>query len=93
MTAKQRLLKIGYDEMVRAIDRYLAELEKDSDWRKPQNGSTFFTSGYIDYLDDNFVPGESRRRKQTKNQFNSFPQRERTSEEMSAMEKRLLRGG
>lgn len=93
MTAKQRLLKIGYDEMVRAIDRYLAELEKDSDWRKPQNGSTFFTSGYIDYLDDNFVPEKSRRRKQTKNQFNSFPQREITSEEMSAMEKRLLRGG
>lgn len=24
------------------------------DWRKPQNGSTFFNSGYIDYLDSNY---------------------------------------
>ena len=36
-TAKARLLKIGYDEMMRAIDRYTYDLEKDSDWRKPQN--------------------------------------------------------
>lgn len=59
LTAKQRLLKVGYDEMARAIDRYKAELEKDSDWRKPQNGSTFFNSGYVDYLDANYVPGKT----------------------------------
>lgn len=53
-TAKARLLKIGYDEMMRAIDRYTYDLEKDSDWRKPQNGSTFFNSGYVDYLDANY---------------------------------------
>lgn len=53
-TAKARLLKIGYDEMMRAIDRYIYDLEKDSDWRKPQNGSTFFNSGYVDYLDANY---------------------------------------
>lgn len=53
-TAKTRLLKIGYDEMMRAIDRYTYDLEKDSDWRKPQNGSTFFNSGYVDYLDANY---------------------------------------
>lgn len=89
LAAKQRLLKVGHDEMIRTIDRYLAELEKDSDWRKPQNGSTFFNSGYIDYLDDNFVPGQVRQ-KQKKNQFNSFPQRQRNSKEMSDLEKKLL---
>lgn len=39
--AKLKLLEVGYDEMVRAIDRYKVELEKDKEWRKPQNGSTF----------------------------------------------------
>ena len=53
-TAKARLLKIGHDEMMRAIDRYLHDFEKDSDWRKLQNGSTFFNSGYVDYLDANY---------------------------------------
>lgn len=53
--SKRKLAEIGSDEMERAIDRYLSELAKD-DWRKPQNGSTFFNSGYIDYLDCNFVP-------------------------------------
>ena len=54
LAAKQRLLKVGYEEMARAIDRYKADLEKDSGWRKPQNGSTFFNSGYVDYLDVNY---------------------------------------
>lgn len=53
-TAKARLLKIGYDEMMRAIGRYTYDFEKDSDWRKLQNGSTFFNSGYVDYLDANY---------------------------------------
>ena len=54
--AKQRLFKVGHDEMVRAIGRYKAELAKDSEWRRPQNGSTFFNSGYLDYLDADYVP-------------------------------------
>ena len=57
-TAKARLLKIGHDEMMRAIDRYLHDFEKDSDWRKLQNGSTFFNSGYVDYLDANYKSAE-----------------------------------
>lgn len=63
MAAKQRLLKVGQEEMTRAIARYQEELEKDADWRKPQNGSTFFTSGYVDYLDAEWVkshPGQVR---------------------------------
>lgn len=70
-TAKKRLLKVGYEEMVRAIERYEHELKKDAAWRKPQNGSTFFNSGYVDYLDANYVPGE---KKTTGNKFNSFEQ-------------------
>lgn len=50
---KRMLLEIGFDEMSRAIDRYLEGLKKDA-WRKPQNGSTFFNSGYVDYLDSNY---------------------------------------
>lgn len=59
MTAKKKLLKIGADEMRRAIVRYKDELAKDADWRKPQNGSTFFNSGYVDYLDDNYQPAHT----------------------------------
>ena len=55
-TQRKKLFKIGYDHMARAIGRYLAELKKDASWRKPQNGSTFFNSGYVDYLDKEFVP-------------------------------------
>lgn len=51
---KMQLLDIGYEHMVRAIDRYKADLDKDKDWRRTQNGSTFFHSGYVDYLDDNY---------------------------------------
>ena len=59
LAAKQRLLKVGYEEMARAIDRYKADLEKDSGWRKPQNGSTFFNSGYVEYLDKNYQGQEA----------------------------------
>ena len=55
-TKRAALYKIGFDEMKRAIDRYLLELQKDASWRKPQNGSTFFNSGYVDYLDANYTP-------------------------------------
>lgn len=61
---RKALFSIGADEMQRAIDRYLQELKKDSDWRKPQNGSTFFNSGYVDYLDSNFVPDPEIQKKQ-----------------------------
>lgn len=57
-TKKKELLKIGKEEMERAIDRYKAGLKKDADWRKPQNGSTFFNSGYVDYLDKNYDGGK-----------------------------------
>lgn len=82
---KKRLLEIGFDEMSRAIDRYKAELEKDKDWRKPQNGSTFFTSGYVDYLDGNYVQGKQLAH--TKKGFHSFRQNEY---DFDALEKELI---
>lgn len=51
------LYKIGFEELFRAINRYTTDLQKDT-WRKPQNGSTFFNSGYVDYLDANYTPDE-----------------------------------
>ena len=84
--AKKRLFEVGKDEMIRAIERYKTELEKD-DWRIPQNGSTFFNSGYIDYLDKNYAPGNAKT-KQKKNSFNNFPQREY---DFAKLEKQLLK--
>lgn len=85
IAAKQRLLKVGHDEMIRAIDRYKAELDKDKDWRKPQNGSTFFNSGYVDYLDANYEPSKKTNAKRCG--FNDFEQRQYDYE---ALEKALL---
>lgn len=53
-TKKKALYKIGEEHIQRALKRYLDGLEKDASWRKPQNGSTFFNSGYVDYLDENY---------------------------------------
>ena len=50
---KEKLFKVPLEEMKRAISRYSAGLKRDS-WRKAQNGSTFFNTGYVDYLDANY---------------------------------------
>lgn len=50
---KRMLYDYGEEQLKRCIDRYLDGLRVD-EWRKPQNGSTFFTSGYVDYLDENY---------------------------------------
>ena len=54
---KKALYDIGYGELSRAIERYKAGLARD-EWRKLQYGSTFFNSGYIDYLDANYTEPE-----------------------------------
>ena len=59
---RRTLYAIGYEQIEKAIDRYLQELKKDEEWRKPQNGSTFFNSGYVDYLDENFVPDQPKQK-------------------------------
>lgn len=89
---KKKLLTVGLNEMTRAIERYKQELDKDHarDFdRKPQNGSTFFNSGYVDYLDDNYSPGEAAKKKPN-NKFNNFPQQDYNFDEL---EKELLSNG
>lgn len=54
-TQKQKLQKIGYEQLKRCVDRYMAKLEKDgTDKKFIMHGSTFFNSGYVDYLDENY---------------------------------------
>lgn len=53
---RKALYRIGFDKIKTAIERYQQDLAKDAEWRKPQNGSTFFNSGYVDYLDENYSP-------------------------------------
>lgn len=52
---KRKIAEIGEEHMQRAMTRYIEDLKQD-DWRRPQNGSTFFNSGYVDYLDGNYEP-------------------------------------
>jgi len=52
-TQKLKLLKIGKEELLRAVNRYLNE-KKGTEMQFIQNGSTFFNSGYVDYLDSNY---------------------------------------
>lgn len=86
---KMHLLDIGFDELQRAIDRYKADLDNET-WRKPQNGSTFFNSGYIDYLDANYVPCEQKN-EHKKNSFTDFQGQRKY--DYDALEKQLLENG
>lgn len=84
-TQKKKLLAIGEPALLKAIERYRAELAKDSGWRRAQNGSTFFNSGYVDYLDANFVPDKPTLQKSSpsaQNKFCNFEQRQYDYESM-----------
>lgn len=84
---KMKLLKIGYDEMKRAIERYM-QYVKGIGYLSYQNGSTFFNGGYVDYLDANYEPDKKPVKQQ--GQFNQFPQR---SYDYEALENELLDRG
>lgn len=86
---KKALYQLGYETIKLTIERYETEYKKDSDWRKMLHGSTFFNSGYIDYLDGNYEPREESK-PQKKNEFHSFPQRERTKEDYNSIEEKIL---
>ena len=82
VTQKKKLLKIGYDEMARAIERYKRYVDS-VDYLHYQNGSTFFNGGYLDYLDANYDPESERearnnqkKNSQKKNTFNDYPTRD-----------------
>ena len=77
---KRTLLEIGEEHMLRAIHRYIEEhnaKEKRGEfvpcW---QNGSTFFNSGYVDYLDENYVaaPHEAQKPAATRSAFFCYEQ-------------------
>jgi hypothetical protein len=53
---KKILHELGFDTIKNCIDRYK---ESKPDWQQWQNGSTFFNSGYIDYMDENYISNES----------------------------------
>ena len=80
ITQKKKLHKVGYEELKRCIDRYIKDLEKDKSWRNPQNGSTFFNSGYIDYLDENYKEASNGSR--TKVKTNNGKPREKSLNEL-----------
>lgn len=84
--AKKRLLDVGEEEMLRALDRYKKHLKNNADWLRPQNGSTFFNSGYVDYLDANFEESSNAPVKKG----NTFTQFEQRSYDFDAIEERLL---
>ena len=48
---KRDIAKLGYDVMAQCIRRYI---DDKPDWQQYQNGSTFFSSGYLDYLDGDY---------------------------------------
>ncbi len=92
-TKRKALYKIGFDAMERAINRYLTELKKDASWRKPQNGSTFFNSGYVDYLDDNFVPDAIKQQQTAKYGFYQKQTKADELDEFYAMAAQFGEGG
>lgn len=85
--SKERLLVIGYEQFERAINRYKEDL-KENEWRKPQYGSTFFNTGYEDYLDKNYQPPERTAKPPVSRNLNNF---ERRGYDMDSLEEQLLK--
>lgn len=57
-TQKARLAKIGTDELLRAVERYKRSVS-GKNIQYVMNGSTFFNSGYVDFLDSNYSDSQS----------------------------------
>lgn len=52
---KTKLYKYGLEQIMRCIDRYEAEMKRiGRDIKYWKNGSTFFNTGFVDYLDSNY---------------------------------------
>jgi hypothetical protein len=77
-----KLKKLGYETIKICIDRYLKYIEekkKEGFNQSLQNGYKFFTTGYIDYLDENYIPYEAKYINNSNNkpiQSTNFEQRE-----------------
>lgn len=59
-TKKQVLRRIGLEELQRCIERFKEDMA-DRDKKYLMHGSTFFNSGYVDYLDKNYLAQEGRK--------------------------------
>lgn len=56
LTQKKKLLKIGKESMEQAIRNYMYDIQQNgTDMKYVKNGSSFFNSGYVDYLPENYV--------------------------------------
>lgn len=72
-TQKQKLYEVGYEHIKKAIERYCEE-NRDKDKQFWKHGSTFFNSGYVDYLDENYAPLPANKKTNDKNRFHNFEQ-------------------
>lgn len=61
-TQKNKLYKIGEEKITKCIIRYQKYIEDNNKQNFIMNGSTFFNSGYIDYLDENYCEDYSKRK-------------------------------
>lgn len=53
-TKKKVLQRIGYEQIKRCVERFVSDMESERrDSKYWMHGSTFFNSGYVDYLDEN----------------------------------------
>lgn len=79
-TKKQVLQRIGYEELERCVNRFVQTMENEHrDKQYWMHGSTFFNSGYVDYLDKNWADTEHSikvNKPVPKNKFTGFEQRE-----------------
>ena len=65
-TQKRKLKRIGYDQLKRCVDRYVEQMRREgAEIRYYKNGSTFFNSGYVDFLDENYADSDRHVRHQT----------------------------
>ncbi len=72
-TQKVKLFSIGIEVLVKCIERYKSG---KPDWQAFQNGSTFFNSGYVDYLDENYSDNPKQPEIKPKtNAFNNYSER------------------
>ena len=59
---KRKIADIGEEKIADAIERYKKEVSAIG-WKHFQNGSTFFHSGYVDYLEENYAPTAAKTKK------------------------------
>jgi len=77
---RKELYLLGFEKLSKAIDRYKSECD---DMKFMKNGSSFFNTGYSDFLDGNYVPLVKSKKKTVCDvpQAINFEQREYSAED------------